>query len=54
MPTRDIPAPMWPPAPHELDPDVWPPPPDRDPDVWPSPIPVEHKLVIFFNTYYTY
>ncbi|XP_077294580.1 katanin p60 [Arctopsyche grandis] len=43
MPTRDIPAPMWPPAPHELDPDVWPPPPGRDPEVWPSPTPVEHK-----------
>ncbi|XP_073959777.1 katanin p60 ATPase-containing subunit A-like 1 [Choristoneura fumiferana] len=40
LPTRD---PMWGPAPHELDPDIWPPPPDRDPNAWPPPTSVEHK-----------
>lgn len=39
LPTRD----MWAPAPHELDPDIWPPPPDRDPNAWPPPTNVEHK-----------
>ncbi|CAG9568116.1 unnamed protein product [Danaus chrysippus] len=39
LPTRDQ---MWAPAPHEIDPDIWPPPPDRDP-AWPSPTSVEHK-----------
>lgn len=42
-PTRDAPAPMWGPAPHEIDPDIWPPPPDRDPNSWPQPTNVEHK-----------
>lgn len=40
LPTRDQ---MWGPAPHEIDPDIWPPPPDRDPNVWPNPTSVEHK-----------
>lgn len=40
LPTRDQ---MWAPAPHELDPDIWPPPPDRDPNAWPPPTSVEHK-----------
>ncbi|XP_045487055.1 katanin p60 ATPase-containing subunit A-like 1 [Pieris rapae] len=40
LPTRDM---IWAPAPHELDPDIWPPPPDRDPSAWPSPTSVEHK-----------
>ncbi|XP_023939102.2 katanin p60 ATPase-containing subunit A-like 1 isoform X2 [Bicyclus anynana] len=40
LPTRDQ---MWAPAPHEIDPDIWPPPPDRDPAAWPSPTSVEHK-----------
>ncbi|KAJ0172158.1 hypothetical protein K1T71_012131 [Dendrolimus kikuchii] len=40
LPTRDQ---MWGPAPHEIDPDIFPPPPDRDPNVWPSPTSVEHK-----------
>ncbi|XP_026485268.1 katanin p60 ATPase-containing subunit A-like 1 isoform X1 [Vanessa tameamea] len=40
LPTRDQ---MWGPAPHEIDPDIWPPPPDRDPTAWPSPTSVEHK-----------
>ncbi|XP_050672214.1 katanin p60 ATPase-containing subunit A-like 1 [Leptidea sinapis] len=40
MPTRDQ---MWAPAPHEIDPDVWPPPPDRDPHAWPSPTTVDHN-----------
>lgn len=40
LPTRDQ---MWAPAPHEIDPDIWPPPPDRDPTAWPSPTSVEHK-----------
>lgn len=39
LPTRD----MWGPAPHEIDPDIWPPPPDRDPNLWPPPTSVEHK-----------
>ncbi|XP_053615642.1 katanin p60 ATPase-containing subunit A1 isoform X2 [Plodia interpunctella] len=39
-PTRDQ---MWAPAPHEIDPDVWPPPPDRDPNAWPPPTSAEHK-----------
>ncbi|XP_037303000.1 katanin p60 ATPase-containing subunit A-like 1 isoform X1 [Manduca sexta] len=39
LPTRD----MWGPAPHEIDPDIWPPPPDRDPNAWPPPTNVEHK-----------
>ncbi|XP_026332213.1 katanin p60 ATPase-containing subunit A-like 1 [Hyposmocoma kahamanoa] len=38
FPTRDQ---KWPPARHEVDPDVWPPPPDRD--TWPAPTIVEHK-----------
>lgn len=42
LPTRDQ---MWAPAPHELDPDIWPPPPDRDPNAWPPPTSVEHKYV---------
>ncbi|VVD05939.1 unnamed protein product [Leptidea sinapis] len=42
MPTRDQ---MWAPAPHEIDPDVWPPPPDRDPHAWPSPTTVDHKNI---------
>ncbi|XP_075984564.1 katanin p60 isoform X2 [Anticarsia gemmatalis] len=40
LPTRDQ---MWGPAPHEIDPDIWPPPPDRDPNAWPPPTSVEHK-----------
>ncbi|CAH0760619.1 unnamed protein product [Diatraea saccharalis] len=40
LPTRDQ---MWAPAPHEIDPDVWPPPPDRDPNAWPPPTSAEHK-----------
>ncbi|KAL4715983.1 hypothetical protein ACJJTC_013283 [Scirpophaga incertulas] len=40
LPTRDH---MWGMAPHEIDPDVWPPPPDRDPTAWPPPTSVEHK-----------
>ncbi|XP_045504062.1 katanin p60 ATPase-containing subunit A-like 1 isoform X1 [Colias croceus] len=40
LPTRDQ---IWAPAPHELDPDIWPPPPDRDPNAWPPPTSVEHK-----------
>ncbi|CAG9112556.1 unnamed protein product [Plutella xylostella] len=38
-PTRDQ---MWGPAPHELDPDIWPPPPDRD-HAWPAPTSVDHN-----------
>ncbi|KPJ18558.1 Katanin p60 ATPase-containing subunit A-like 1 [Papilio machaon] len=40
LPTRDQ---MWAAAPHEIDPDIWPPPPDRDPNAWPPPTSVEHK-----------
>lgn len=40
LPTRDQ---MWGPAPHEIDPDIFPPPPDRDPSAWPPPTSVEHK-----------
>ncbi|XP_063832419.1 katanin p60 ATPase-containing subunit A-like 1 [Ostrinia nubilalis] len=40
LPTRDQ---IWAPAPHEIDPDIWPPPPDRDPNAWPPPTSVEHK-----------
>ncbi|KOB69168.1 Katanin p60 ATPase-containing subunit A1 [Operophtera brumata] len=40
LPTRDQ---MWGPAPHEVDPDIWPPPPDRDPNAWPPPTSVEHN-----------
>lgn len=38
LPTRD----MWGPAPHELDPDIWPPPPDRG-GAWPPPTTADHK-----------
>lgn len=41
QPTRD---PMWGPAPHEIDPDIWPPPPDRNPTPWSSTANVDHKL----------
>ncbi|XP_041983159.1 katanin p60 ATPase-containing subunit A-like 1 isoform X2 [Aricia agestis] len=41
LPTRDQ---MWGPAPHELDPDIWPPAPDRDPNAWPPPTSVDHKV----------
>ncbi|XP_049885612.1 katanin p60 ATPase-containing subunit A-like 1 isoform X2 [Pectinophora gossypiella] len=40
LPTRDQ---TWALAPHEVDPDIWPPPPDRDPTTWPAPTTVEHK-----------
>ncbi|GBO99620.1 Katanin p60 ATPase-containing subunit A1 [Eumeta japonica] len=44
LPTRDgLWSSMAAPAPHELDPDVWPPPPDRDPTAWPPPTSVDHK-----------